>query len=75
VAKGKQKIENPNMKLKKAMDEDKKLTEMMLTKKNKRLYDKIMYSKKKQNQEVITKKKLKTVLNLNHFKNILFFFY
>jgi hypothetical protein len=67
VAKGKQKIENPNMKLKKAMDEDKKLTEMMLTKKNKRLYDKIMYSKKKQNQEVITKKKLKTVSQFKSF--------
>jgi pescadillo protein len=46
------KVENVNMSLKKQADEEKKLSEMMITKKNKRLYNKIMYSKKKQKQEV-----------------------
>ena len=45
-------IENVNMTLKKQMDEEKKLNEMMIPKKNKRLYNKIMYSQKKQKQEV-----------------------
>ena len=40
------------MTLKKQMDEEKKLNEMMIPKKNKRLYNKIMYSQKKQKQEV-----------------------
>ena len=40
------------MALKKQMDEEKKLSEMMIPKKQKRLYDKIMYSKKKQRREV-----------------------
>jgi pescadillo protein len=38
--------------LKKKQDEEKKLSEMMIPKKSKRLYDKIMHSKKKQRQEV-----------------------
>ncbi len=45
--------ENINKLLKKKMDEDKKLTEMTIPKKNKRLYDRIMHSKKKKRQEVI----------------------
>lgn len=46
------KVENINMLIKKQTDEDKKLSELMIPKKNKRLYNKIMYSKKKQRQEV-----------------------
>lgn len=41
------------MALKKQTDEDKKLSEMMIPKKHKRLYNKIMYSQKKTRQEVI----------------------
>jgi hypothetical protein len=52
VVKAKPIIENVNMTLKKQMDEEKKLNEMMIPKKNKRLYNKIMYSQKKQKQEV-----------------------
>lgn len=52
VVKAQPKVENLNMILKKQTDEDKKLSEMMIPKKNKRLYDKIMYSRKKQRQEV-----------------------
>lgn len=40
------------MALKKKTDEEKKLSEMMIPKKHKRLYDKIMYSQKKNRQEV-----------------------
>lgn len=39
------------MMLKKATDEEKKLSEMMIPKKHKRLYNKIMYSEKKTRQE------------------------
>jgi pescadillo protein len=42
------------MALKKKTDEEKKLSEMMIPKKHKRLYDKIMYSQKKNRQEVRT---------------------
>jgi hypothetical protein len=41
------------MLIKKQTDEEKKLSELMIPKKNKRLYNKIMYSKKKEKQEVI----------------------
>ena len=51
VVKGKAKEENVHMALKKQIDEDKKLSEMMIPKKHKRLYSKIMYSQKKQRQE------------------------
>jgi pescadillo protein len=37
--------------LKKQTDEEKKLSELMMPKKNKRLYNKILYSKKKEKQE------------------------
>jgi hypothetical protein len=40
-----------HMMLKKATDEEKKLSEMMIPKKHKRLYNKIMYSEKKTRQE------------------------
>ncbi len=56
------------------MDEEKKLNEMMIPKKNKRLYNKIMYSQKKQKQEVrknfLGKKFIKNfiVLQLNFFQ-------
>ena len=53
VVKGKAKEENVHMALKKQIDEDKKLSEMMIPKKHKRLYNKIMYSQKKTRQEVI----------------------
>ncbi len=51
VVKGKAKEENVQMVLKKQIDEDKKLSEMMIPKKHKRLYSKIMYSQKKTRQE------------------------
>jgi len=51
VVKGKPTVVNPNMVLKKQTDEDKKLSEMMIPKKHKRLYNKIMYSQKKTRQE------------------------
>lgn len=55
MVKGKAKEENVHMALKKQTDEEKKLTEMMIPKKHKRLYNKIMYSQKKQRQEVRNK--------------------
>lgn len=51
VVKGKVKVVNANMEAKKAADEDKKLSELMIAKKHKRLYNKIMHSKKKTRQE------------------------
>lgn len=51
VVKGKPQVVNTSMILKKATDEDKKLSEMMIPKKHKRLYNKIMYSQKKTRQE------------------------
>lgn len=51
VVKGKPKIVNAKAELKKSIDEDKKLSEMMIPKKHKRLYNKIMYSQKKTRQE------------------------
>jgi hypothetical protein len=52
VTKGKLAKENLTSKLKKEADEEKRLTEMMIPKKHKRLYGKIMYSQKKKQQEV-----------------------
>ena len=52
VVRAKPVVENVNMTLKKQTDEEKKLNEMMIPKKNKRLYNKIMYSQKKLKQEV-----------------------
>ena len=52
VVKGKPTVVNPNMVLKKQTDEDKKLSEMRIPKKHKRLYNKNMYSQKKTRQEV-----------------------
>jgi len=51
VVKGKPQVVNPSMVAKKAADEDKKLSEMMIAKKHKRLYNKIMHSQKKTRQE------------------------
>lgn len=51
VARGQVEAENLAAKLKKQMDEEKKLTEMTIPKKNKRLYNKIMHSRKKTKQE------------------------
>lgn len=52
VAKAKPKEENTNVLLKKQAAEEKRLSELMIPKKDKRLYDKIVKSKKKQRQEV-----------------------
>lgn len=52
VAKAKPKEENTNVLLKKQAAEEKRLNELMIPKKDKRLYDKIVNSKKKQRQEV-----------------------
>jgi len=51
VSRGQVEVENLAAKLKKQMDEEKKLTEMTIPKKNKRLYNKIMHSRKKTKQE------------------------
>lgn len=51
VVKGKPTTVNKSMMLKKATDEDRKLSEMSIPKKHKRLYNKIMYSQKKTRQE------------------------
>ncbi len=53
VTRGKTQAENIEKKIKKEADEEKRLTEMMIPKKHKRLYSKIMYSQKKKKQEVI----------------------
>lgn len=52
VVRTKPKVENINMVIKKQTDEEKKLTEMMIPKKSKKLYNKIMYKKKKDKQEI-----------------------
>lgn len=52
MLKGKPSAINKSMVLKKATDEDRKLSEMSIPKKHKRLYNKIMYSQKKTRQEV-----------------------
>ena len=44
--------DNVDMKLQRQTKEERRLAEMMIPKKKKRLYDKIMYSKKKKTQEV-----------------------
>lgn len=53
VVKAKPVEENINKLLKKKADEEKKLTEMTIPRKDKRLYDRIMHSKKKKRQEVV----------------------
>ena len=65
VVRSKPKVENINMLIKKQTDEEKKLSELMIPKKNKRLYNKIMYSKKKEKQEVI-------ILNFKSYFNSIF---
>lgn len=52
VAKAKPKEENTSVLLKKQAAEEKRLNELMIPKKDKRLYDKIVKAKKKQRQEV-----------------------
>jgi pescadillo protein len=51
VSRGQVEVENLPMKLKKQADEEKKLTEMTIPKKNRRLFNKIMHSQKKTTQE------------------------
>ena len=46
--------DDPETRLQKQTKEERRLAEMMIPKKKKRLYDKIMYSKKKKGQEVIS---------------------
>ncbi len=58
------------MSLKKQADEEKKLSELMITKKNKRLYNKIMYSKKKQKQEVEKLKEKREKYEANKMQKI-----
>lgn len=69
VVKAQPKKENKNLIMKRQADEEKKLTEMMIPKKNKRLYDKIMKSKKKKNQEVEKLKQKRKIYEENKFKN------
>jgi len=52
VAAGKVEVLNPEKQLKKQKDEDRKLQEMMIPKKKRQLYNKIMHSKKRKRQEV-----------------------
>lgn len=52
VAAGRVEVDNPEKRLKKQQDEDKKLQEMMIPKKKRQLYNKIMHSKKRKRQEV-----------------------
>lgn len=68
VVKGKAKEENVHMALKKQIDEDKKLSEMMIPKKHKRLYSKIMYSQKKQRQETEKLKEKRQIYEENKTK-------
>jgi pescadillo protein len=70
VVKSALKQENINMSLKKQADEEKKLSELMITKKNKRLYNKIMYSKKKQKQEVEKLKEKREKYEANKMQKI-----
>ncbi|KAL5016091.1 hypothetical protein ScPMuIL_005680 [Solemya velum] len=59
VAAGKLEVENVERKLERQTAEERKLAEMMIPKKKRRLYNKIMYSKNKQKQEarVLTEKR------------------
>lgn len=52
VRKGQVEVEDVSKKLKKQQDEEKKLSELTIPKKHRRLYNKIMYSRKKKAQEV-----------------------
>lgn len=52
VAAGRVEVDNPEKRLKKQQDEDRKLQEMMIPKKKRQLYNKIMHSKKRKRQEV-----------------------
>ncbi len=52
VSRGKIEIKDAQKLLQKEKDEDRKRAEMMIPKKNKHLYSKIMFSKKKERQEV-----------------------
>ena len=54
VSAGKLESVDVDSKLKKQMDEEKRLAEMMIPKKKKYLYDKIMYGKKRKAREVGT---------------------
>lgn len=51
---------NVEQKLQRQTMEERRLAEMMIPKKKKRLYDKIMYAKKKKNQEVRADKLVQT---------------
>ena len=52
VTRGKPEVVNTEMKLKRETDEEKRLATLMIPKKQKRLYNKIMYAQKKKKQEV-----------------------
>lgn len=53
VSAGRIETVNPERSLKKQQDEEKRLAEMMIPKKKKYLYDKIMFGKKRKTKEVI----------------------
>ena len=65
VVKGKVEVEDPQKKLKKQKDEEKKLSEMMIPKKNKRLYSKIMFKQKKERQEAEKLKEKRQIYEKN----------
>lgn len=52
VSAGKREVVDESKLVQKQKSEEKRLAEMMIPKKNKRLYNKIMFSKKKKAQEV-----------------------
>ena len=52
VEAGQVEVDDKEKRLQKQLAEEKRLAEMMIPKKKKRLYQKIMYSKKKKAQEV-----------------------
>jgi len=70
VSRGQVEVENLAQKLKKQMDEEKKLTEMTIPKKNKRLYNKIMHSRKKTRQENEKLKEKRDIYETNMAKKI-----
>ena len=61
------KVEKTNIKemLKSKLNEERRLSEMMIPKKKRRLYNKIMYAKKKKSQEVRNPLKYTEILQRN----------
>lgn len=72
VEKSKPKEENLNLLLNKQVNEEKKLAEMMMSKRDKHLYDKIIKSKKKQKQEIdkLKQKRLNYENNIKSSKKL-----